>query len=111
MKLMSTIFIASLLFASAALAAESAVIEMKSITYSPKKIEITAGDSVVWKNTSYTQHSATSNDDGKTFDTGLISPGKSSKAISFARPGDYLFNCSIHGKTMSGEIVVKAASK
>jgi plastocyanin len=109
MKFMT--LIASLFLATAALAADPTVIEMKSITYSPKKIEITAGDSVVWKNTSYTKHSATSSDDGKTFDTGLISPGQSSKAIMFSHPGDFLFNCSIHGKTMSGEIVVKAARK
>jgi plastocyanin len=109
MKLIT--LIASLFLVTTALAAGPTVIEMKSITYSPKKIEITAGDSVVWKNTSYTKHSATSNDGGKTFDTGMVSPGQSSKAVLFAQPGDFLFNCSVHGKTMSGEIVVKAASK
>ena len=58
-----------------------------------------------------TKHSATSDDDGKTFDTGDIEPGKSSKAVEFEKPGEFKYHCKVHGKTMSGTIVVKAKAK
>ena len=55
--------------------------------------------------------SATSDDDGKTFDTGDIEPGKSSKAVKFEKPGEFKYHCKVHGKTMSGTVVVKAKAK
>ncbi len=69
-------------------------VTMKSLSYDPKKLEIRVGDSVVWTNKAFAAHTATSDDDGKTFDTGSVEPGE-----------------SVHGKTMSGTIIVKAAPK
>ena len=67
------------------------------------------GDSVVWTNKSLTTHTATSDDDGKTFDTGEVERGKSSKPITFATAGEFKYHCKIHGKSMHATIVVKAA--
>ncbi len=91
--------------------AKPITVTMKSLSYDPKKLEVHVGDSVVWSNKARTTHTATSDDEGKTFDTDEIEPGKSSKAIKFEKEGEFKYHCKVHGKTMSGTIVVKAAGK
>ena len=86
-------------------------VTMKSLSYDPKKLEVHVGDSVVWTNESRAKHTATSNDDGKTFDTDEIEPGKSSKPVKFEKEGEFKYHCKVHGKTMSGTIAVKAVEK
>ena len=85
-------------------------VTMKSLSYDPKKLEIHVGDSVVWTNESRTKHTVVSDDEGKTFDTGEVEPGKSSKPVKFEKEGEFKYHCKVHGKTMSGTIVVKAAA-
>jgi plastocyanin len=48
---------------------------MKSISYDPKIANASVGDSIVWTNKAFSKHTATSEDDGKPFDTGEIKPG------------------------------------
>jgi plastocyanin len=91
--------------------AKETTVAVKSLSFSPKKVEVEAGESVVWKSEARTKHSATSDDDGKTFDTGDIEPGKSSKAIKFEKAGEFKYHCKVHGKTMSGTVVVKAKAE
>jgi plastocyanin len=82
---------------------------MKSISFDPKSLEIKRGDTIEWLNRSYTEHSATSEANGPSsdsFDTGLVKPQKISKKIGFPNAGTYQYHCSIHGKTMSGQVVV-----
>jgi plastocyanin len=86
-------------------------VTMKSLSYDPKKLEIHVGDSVIWTNESRTTHSALSDDEGKTFDTGEVDPGKSSKPVKFEKEGEFKYHCKVHGKSMSGTIVVRAAEK
>src|SRR5947208_685540 len=86
-------------------------VTMKSLSYEPKKLEIRVGDSVVWKNKAFAAHTATSDDDGKTFDTANVEPGDSSKAVKFEKAGEFKYHCLVHGKSMNGTIVVKAAEK
>lgn len=86
-------------------------VTMKSMSYEPKKLEIHVGNSVVWTNNSFTTHTASSDDDGKTFDTGEVERGKSSKPITFATAGEFKYHCKIHGKSMHATIVVKAAEE
>ena len=90
--------------------AKPVTVSMKSLSFDPKKLEIRVGDSVIWKNDARTAHTATSDDDGKTFDTGEIDAGKSSKEVKFDKAGEYKYHCTTHGKTMSGTIVVAAAA-
>jgi len=87
------------------------IVTMKSLGYDPKKLEVHVGDSVVWTNASRTTHTATSEDEGKTFDTGEIKPGESSKPIKFEKEGEFKYSCKIHGESMSGTIVVKLEPK
>ena len=83
---------------------------MKSISYDPKSVEVPVGGSIVWANKAFTNHTATSEDDGKTFDTGEIKPNESSSPVKFDKEGEFQYHCKIHGKTMSGTIVVKSVA-
>ena len=85
-------------------------VEMKSISYDPKSVEVPVGGSIVWTNKAFSNHTATSEDDGKTFDTGEIKPGESSSPVKFDKEGEFQYHCKIHGKTMSGTVVVKPAA-
>jgi len=84
---------------------------MKSLSFDPKKLVVHVGDSVAWNNESRTTHTATSDDDGTSFDTGEVKQGKSSKSVKFEKEGEFEYHCKVHGKTMSGIIVVKSAKK
>ena len=86
-------------------------VTMKSLSYDPKKLEVHVGDSVVWTNGSRTTHTAISDDDGKTFDTDEVEPGNSSKPVKFEKEGEFKYHCKVHGKSMSGTIIVKPAEK
>jgi plastocyanin len=85
-------------------------VEMKSISYDPKSVEVPVGGSIVWTNKAFTNHTATSEDDGKTFDTGEIKPNESSSSVKFDKEGEFRYHCTIHGKTMSGTVVVKRSA-
>jgi plastocyanin len=85
-------------------------VDMKSISYDPKIVNASIGDSIVWVNKAFSNHTATSDDDGKTFDTGEIKPGQSSNPVKFDKEGEFQYHCKIHGKTMSGTVVVKPAA-
>jgi plastocyanin len=86
-------------------------VTMKSLGYDPKRLEVHVGDSVVWTNESLTKHTAVSDDEGKTFDTGEVEPGKSSKPVKLEKEGEFKYHCKVHGKSMSGTLVVKAVQK
>src|SRR5262245_5691853 len=90
--------------------AKQTTVEMKSISYSPKSVEVPVGGSIVWTNKAFSNHTATSEDDGKAFDTGEIKPGGSSSPVKFDKEGTFNYHCTIHGKTMSGTVVVKPST-
>ena len=91
--------------------AEPKRVVAKSLKFDPKKVEITEGESVVWVNEARTAHTATSDDDGKTFDTKEFKPGQTTKPVKFQKAGEFKYHCKVHGKTMSGTVVVKAKAK
>ena len=89
----------------------SIIVTVMSLGYDPKTLEVHIGDSVVWSNKSFTMHTATSDDEGKTFDTEAIKAGETSTPVRFEREGELKYHCKVHGKTMCGTIVVHAAGK
>jgi len=91
--------------------ASDITVQMKSLSYDPRKLEIHVGDSVVWTNQARTAHTATSDDEGKTFDTDEIKPGESSKLVKFEKEGEFKYHCKIHGKSMNGTVVVKPTAE
>ena len=83
-------------------------VHIKAMSYEPRKLEVHAGDAVVWINDAHAVHTALSEDAGHPFDTGDIQPAQTSKPIRFTSPGEYRYHCRVHGKAMSGTIVVRA---
>jgi plastocyanin len=104
-NLFSAALIVSLSFLASAQNHSTKTVTMKSISFDPKVLQVKIGDSVEWENKSHTEHSATA-DENSAFDTGLVAPNNKSKKINFDKPGTYKYHCSIHGKSMSGEITV-----
>jgi len=43
-------------------------------------------------------------------DTGEIKPNESSTPVKFAKEGEFNYHCTIHGKTMSGTVVVEPSA-
>ena len=106
-NLLSASFVFVLAASKVCLAAETITVTIKSLSFDPKQVEVHVGDTVVWTNNSLTNHTAISDDDGKTFDTGEVKPNETSKSIKFESQGEFKYHCKIHGRTMSGTIVVK----
>jgi plastocyanin len=75
--------------------------------FSPKPIQVTAGSTVTWTNTTAVLHTATS--DTAAWDTGNIAPGATSSAISFPTAGTFTYHCTIH-PTMTGSVIVSAVA-
>src|SRR5262245_58920205 len=75
-------------------------VHIKGMSYDPRKLEIHAGDAVVWVNDAHTVHTAMSEDPGHAFDTGDIDAAQTSKPVRFTSPGEYPYHCRVHGKAM-----------
>jgi plastocyanin len=75
--------------------------------FSPSTLTVSAGTTIVWKNTTSTPHTVTSND-GKTFDSGNSTPINAGDTFSFkfTKVGTFNYHCSFH-PSMIGTIVVK----
>ena len=81
-------------------------VKIVDFSYMPTEVDLPAsGGSVNWINTGGTWHSATSDDDGKSFDSKRLEPGQSFKQ-DFA-PGNYTitYHC-LHHSGMTGKVVV-----
>jgi plastocyanin len=102
-------FFAFMLATAFTCSAETVNVKMKSLSYDPTDLVIHLGDSVTWSNAAFSKHTATSDDDGRTFDTGEIQPDAMSGPVKFEKEGGFKYYCKIHGKSMSGTIVVKPA--
>jgi plastocyanin len=77
--------------------------EMRTMTFSPKRLEIAAGTTVTWTNNDQLVHTITA-DDGS-WDSGPIEPGKS-WSRTFTQPGEFAFHCTPH-PFMKAVVVVR----
>jgi plastocyanin len=77
-----------------------------SADYSPTPLTIKVNDKVKWENKDAMSHTASKSGSGA-FDTGTISSGGTSSAITFTQAGTFDYVCNIHPSTMSGRIVVQ----
>jgi plastocyanin len=65
-----------------------------NMSFSPNPANIRVGQQVVWHNAdSVLPHTATQNGG---FDTGTLSPGNTSKAITISAAGTISYYCNIH---------------
>jgi plastocyanin len=93
---------------------DAAVVEMTTwLSFDPSTIEISAGDTVEWRNTSPFTHTVTSAGSADTaagaeaFDSGPIRPGEVFRH-NFLTAGTFAYVCKPHeGHDMRGTVVVK----
>jgi plastocyanin len=78
-------------------------IGMRNVNYFQPRMQITVGTTVVWTNNDPLQHTVTAVD--RTFNSGLISPGKTYRH-TFNKAGTYRYFCTPH-PFMKGTIVVR----
>ncbi|MBD0320385.1 MAG: cupredoxin family copper-binding protein, partial [Gemmatimonadetes bacterium] len=76
---------------------------IRNLAYTPARIEIAAGTTVEWTNSDALPHTVTAAD--RSFDSGLIEPGRSWRH-TFTAPGTYNFACTPH-PFMKGVVIVK----
>jgi plastocyanin len=91
-----------------ALAQSATPINMNDDTFARTSVQITAGQTVTWMNSSTMVHTVTA-DDGS-FDSGDVAVG-APFSYEFDTPGTYAYYCQYHGDVggvgMSGVIVVQ----
>jgi len=83
--------------------AAAAKAEMRTMSFLPKRIEITPGTTVRWTNNDQLVHTITA-DDGS-WDSGPIEPG-ATWSHAFTQAGTYAFHCTPH-PFMKGVIIVR----
>jgi len=77
-----------------------------TFTFSPKSLTIPVGTTVIWKNTTQTPHTVTSND-GKAFNSGDSTPVAPNTTFSFKfmSAGTFAYHCDFHPYMMATIIV------
>ena len=97
-----------LLIALASTAAgATASVEISGFAFDPQVLTINAGDTVTWTNKDQAAHSASFVNNGPK--TPVLSNGKSA-SLTFTTAGTFDYVCGIHGASMPGTIVVRAAA-
>jgi plastocyanin len=81
---------------------ETHTVTMTDTAFTPAEITISAGDTVVWENTSNVEHTVTS-DDFESEDS--LVPGATHE-VTFTEPGEYDYICTIH-VGMTGTVIVE----
>ena len=79
-------------------------VEIENFVFKPARIEVRAGDIVVWLNRDFAPHTATA--DNKGWGTGLLKKDATPRLVA-RRPGRLSYHCAFHPH-MKGMIVVAA---
>jgi plastocyanin len=79
----------------------TAVVE--DFRFSPARLEVARGTTIVWVNRGQVVHTVTAQD--QSFDSGSIESG-SRRAVTFSRAGTFPFRCTPH-PFMTGMVVVR----
>jgi plastocyanin len=87
-----------------AFAATSAV-TIQNFAFAPNSPTITVGDTVTWTNRDAASHSAKFSDRA----TAVLTQGQSG-SLQFTVAGTFSYICGIHGASMQGTIIVRAAA-
>lgn len=85
--------------------AKDHVVTQKNKLFSTEELNVTAGDSVIFKNDDDTSHNVFSSSEGMKFNLGIQKQGAESSQ-KFDKPGTYEVRCAIHPK-MKLKVTVK----
>jgi plastocyanin len=80
-----------------------AKVKIVNFAFNPGTLNISKGTRVIWKNTSTTTHTSTSDTPGL-WDSGPIAPGTNFKRV-FKKVGTFTYHCSIHPSMMAAVVV------
>jgi len=83
-------------------ASKTHTVLIKRSRFVPERLEVAAGDRIVWKNEDIVPHTATAN---KIFDSDNLKKGQSWAYVA-KQGGSFRYICTYH-PTMKGELVVK----
>lgn len=81
-------------------------VHIAGFSFSPSPAQITQGDDVVWHNHDVSTHTSTS--DSSIWDTGFLSNGEVSAAVTFGTVGTFPYHCNVH-PGMLGTVEVQAS--
>lgn len=79
-------------------------IVMRSVSFGPREVTVTVGDTVVWRNADIVRHNAVRRE---VFDTGELQPGERYAWVP-TDTGTYRYQCTIHER-MRGRLSVRHA--
>jgi len=88
----------------------ASVVKAGEKAFNPDPVKVSAGSTVIWKNSDTTIHTLKSgsgpkdSESGKLFDSGIIKPG-TTFTFKFLKAGTYHYYCSQH-PAMVGKVVV-----
>ncbi|HSI32218.1 MAG TPA: cupredoxin domain-containing protein [Tepidisphaeraceae bacterium] len=82
---------------------QTTVVTLRGGAFTPQRVTVRAGDTVVWANADDRDHTVTAASGA--FDSGNIRPG-GSFAWRATKPGDYAYGCSLHPR-MRGVVSVQ----
>ncbi|KVM73125.1 copper-binding protein [Burkholderia ubonensis] len=94
---------AVLLFAESAASADSHVVVIEQMRFTPATLTVHRGDEVTWVNRDLFPHTASA--DGHAFDSGSIAPQASWRYVTRER-GRLPYSCTFH-PTMHGTLIVR----
>ena len=80
------------------------IVIKNSVFGNGQTVIVAKGTTVIWKNVDDTTHTSTSSSNPPLWDTGILSPGTSSKPVTFSNDGTFPYFCQVH--PMQGEIQV-----
>ena len=78
------------------------LVEIEGMKFNPKVLEVSPGDTVIFRNADLVPHTATAKD----FDSKPINPNGSWKLVVGKKKGEVPYKCSLH-PTMNGVLTVK----
>jgi plastocyanin len=93
--------------ASPASTAVTHTVEMRNFAFSPARLEVAVGDTVVWINRDAAPHTAT--DSLKRWDSGNLGPGERWTWVA-GEPGHFSYLCTYH-PSMTGRLTVIRSSE
>ena len=76
---------------------------VQDFLFSPARLEVSAGTTIVWRNNGQVTHTVSAKDGS--FDSGPIEPGER-RGLTFSRAGTFPFHCTPH-PFMTGVVVVR----
>ena len=85
----------------------TASVDISGFAFRPPSVTINVGDTVTWTNHDSAQHSVVFSGGGP--QTPVLSNGQSA-SLTFMSAGQFNYICGIHGASMSGTVIVRAAA-